>query len=212
MCRWKESFDIIYSFCDTEIMNAVFKLIIIVLVVSGLYYYLNDDSHGNITIEGDAVTVDVGDYEAKFSVSGGFQTTYMLFGGRYFKNKKLIGPVSLSGLVIVDAKNIYARYPDFHRCNSPGASLAKPKVEHLNLIPADEQVLDELKLTIQEYKDNLRNHMDRVCVSLIGKTLDMQSAKVPGMNIDIKDQLPRQTFHLINSSKRINCKYLLDQA
>jgi len=193
-------------------MNAVFKLIIIVLVVSGLYYYLNDDSHGKITIEGDAVTVDVGDYEAKFSVSGEFQTAYMFFGGRYFKNKKLIGPVSLSGLVIVDAKNIYARYPDFHRCNSPGASLAKPKVEHLNLIPADEQVLNELKLTIQEYKDNLRNHMDRVCVSLIGKTLDMQSAKVPGMNIDIKDQLPRQTFHLINSSKRINCKYLLDQA
>ena len=192
-------------------MDAVFKIIVVVLVVSGLYYHLNADSHENVIIEGDAVTVDVVDYVAKFSVSGEFQDTYMLFGGSDFRNKKLISPIWLAGLGIVDAKEIYARYPDFHRCKSPGASLAKPKVEDLNLIPADKQVLDELKLTIKEFNKNFRNHTDRVCVSLIGNTLDMQSAEVPGKNIDIKDKLPRETFHLINSSKRINCKNLLEQ-
>ncbi len=207
-------------------MNAIFKFIFIVLVVSGLYHYsaqpssepladnsheLGNDSYENIIIDGDTVTVDVVDYVANFWVSGEFQDTYMLFGGSYSGNIRLINPVSLSGIEIVDAKEIYARYPDFHRCKSPGASLAIPKVEYLRLIPADKQALDELKLTIKEYKKNFRNHKDRVCVSLTGKTLDMQSAEVPGINIDIKDQLPRQTFHLINSSKRINCKNLLEQ-
>ena len=90
------------------------------------------------------------------------------------------------------------------------AALAQPKVKHLNLIPADGPVLDELKATLEEYEDNLGRDGDRVCVSLMGKTLDMRFAMVPGHTIDIKDQLPRQTFHLIHSSQRVPCKSLLD--
>ena len=156
------------------------------------------------------VTVDVGDYKAEFLAFLEFQKTYMIFGGGYYQNKNLINPIVLSGLGMVDAKRIYARYPDFYRCASPGAALAQPKVKQLNLIPANQQVLDELKASIEEFEDQLGNDGDRVCVSLIGKTLDMRSAMVPRHTVDIKDQLPRQTFHLIHSSQRVPCKSLLD--
>ena len=192
-------------------MKAVFILVVVVLVALGLYNHFIKDPLKNIVIEDDAVTVDVSDYVAKFSVSREFQETYMIFGGSYLKNKKLINPIWLAGLGIVDAKSIYARYPDFHRCNSPGASLAKPKVEDLNLIPANEEVLDELRESIEEYEDNFADNGDRVCVSLVGKTLNIESAKVPEKNIDIKDHLPAQAFYLIDSSQRVNCKNLLDQ-
>ena len=207
LCGYLTSCSSIY---DTEMMKAVLALVFIGLATAGSYIYSNSASLENITIDGDTVTVDVGDYEAKFLAFLDFRKTYMLFGGGYFQNKNLINPIVLSGLGIVDAKRIYRRYPDFHRCKSPGAALAQPKVKHLNLIPADHRVLAELKATIAEHKENLGSDGDRVCVSLIGKTLDMRSAIVPGHDIDIQDQLPRQTFHLIDSSQRVDCRSLLD--
>jgi len=156
------------------------------------------------------VTVDVGDYQANFLAFLEFQKTYMIFGGGYYQNKNLINPIVLSGLGMVDAKRIYARYPDFHRCASPGAAQAQLRVKQLNLIPANQQVLDELRASLEESEDQLGNDGDRVCVTLVGKTLDMRSAMAPGHTIDIKDQLPLQTFHLIHSSQRVPCKSLLD--
>ena len=156
------------------------------------------------------VIVDVGDYKAEFLAFLEFQKTYMIFGGGYYQNKNLINPIVLSGLGMVDAKRIYARYPDFYRCASPGAALAQPRVKQLNLIPATQQVLDELRASLEEFEYQLGNDGDRVCVTLVGKTLDMRSAMVPGHTVDTKDQLPRQTFQLIHSSQRVDCRSLLD--
>ena len=202
-------------------MKAFFTLVLIVVVALGVYNYLNtnllsihftDDLPEHITIEGDSVTVDAGDYDVKFEALREYQKTYMLFGGSYSKDKSSIHPIWLSGLGIVDAKNISARYPDFHRCESPGAALAQPKTKSLNLIPADKQTLYELRRSIKEYKDNLGEDGDRVCVSLVGKTLLMKSAKVPIMQMDKNGKLHPPTYHLISSSKRINCRDLLDPA
>ena len=202
-------------------MKAFSTLVLIVLVASGIYSYLNDNSlylpftdglPEHITVEGDSVTVDAGDYDVRFEGLREYQKTYMIFGGGYSKDKSSINPITLHGLGIVDAKNIYARYPDFHRCDSPGAALAQPKVKWLNLIPADKQALNELRKSLNEFEDNLSQDGDRVCVSLVGKTLLMKSAKVPVMHMDSNGKLYTPTFHLISSSKRINRRHLLDQA
>ena len=202
-------------------MKAFFTLVLIVFVAFGVYNYLNnhllsihfsDDLPKHITVEGDSVTVDAGDYDVRFEALREYQKTYMLFGGGYSKDKSSINPITLFGLGIVDAKNIYARYPDFHRCASPGAALAQPKVKWLNLIPADKQALYELRKSIKEFEDNLGQNGDRVCLSLVGKTLLMKSAKVPVMQMDSNGKLHPPTYHLISSSKRINCRNLLDQA
>ncbi len=194
---------------DTEIMKAFLALVVIGLIVVGSYSYFKIVSLGTITITTEVVTYEAGDYGAKLLDSREFQNTYMLFGGGYFEDKNLMNPIALAGIEIADAKRIYARYPDFHLCASPGAALAQPKVKHLNLIPADGQVLDELMATIEEYEDNLGNDGDRVCVSLTGEIQVIRSA-LPEHNIGITDQPLRQTFHLIHSSERIDCKSLLD--
>ena len=188
-------------------MKTFFGLVLIVLLVVSVY-----DSAENITIAGDSVIVDAGDYDVEFETLREYQATYMLFGGEYSRDETSINPITLFGLGSVDARNIFARYPDFHRCNSPGAQLAQPKVKWLNVIPADKQVLNELKESIEEYEDNLGSDGDRVCVSLVGKTLRMRSAKVPIVHRDRSGKLRPPTYHLINSSKMVSCKSLLDQA
>ena len=192
-------------------MKTFLILIVMGLAILGTYAYVTKSSLEHITVKNDAVAVDTGDYIVKFSPSGEFREIYMLFGGEYSNDKLLINPITLFGLEMASAKSIYASYPDFYRCTSPGAELAKPRVEDLNLIPADTSVLYELKETIKEYDDNFASDGDRVCVALIGKALSMQSAEVTGKDIDIKDRLQPRDFYLVNSSNRVDCKNLLDQ-
>ena len=195
-------------------MRSILNFVVIALIAFGIYKYLGDDSFENVTVQGDAVAVDAGNFVAEFSISGGFERTLMLFGGGYFKDSNLINPISLSGLNIAAAKSIYAQYPDFHRCSSPGASLAIPRTKNLNLIPADNQVLEELRATIKEHERNFSNGEDRICVSLTGNTLNVLSNEVQGKNstddLRIIHRIPPQPFYLITSSERLNCKNLLE--
>ena len=50
----------------TEMMKAVLALILIGPVAASSYNSVNSHALKNITIEGDVVTVDVGDYKAEF--------------------------------------------------------------------------------------------------------------------------------------------------
>ena len=197
-------FPLPYSF-----MKPFFAIVLVALVAWSVYD--GNPFTENITIMGDAVSVDAGDYDVEFEALREYRTTYMLFGGEYSRNASM-NPITLFGLGMNDARQIHARYPDFHRCKSPGAQLAQPKVKWLNLIPADKQVLDDLRASIEEFEDNLGSDGDRVCVSLTGKTLRLKSDRVPVMHKDSSGRLVPPTYELINSSKVVNCKSLLDQA
>jgi len=85
-------------------MKAFFTLVLIVVVAFGVYNYLNnhllsihfaDALPEHITIEGDLVTVDAGDYDLNFEALREYQKTYMLFGGSYSKDKSSINPITL---------------------------------------------------------------------------------------------------------------------
>jgi len=181
-------------------MKTFFVLVVIGLVVFGFYYFSKSGPLENIKVENNTVTVNTGNSVVQFLILGDFQNTYMLFGGEYFKNKKIANPISLSGLDIRDANEIYEKYPDFHRCSSPGAALAKPKVQLLNLIPKDKSNLDKLKTAVKKQDENFANKDDRICISLTGKILDPKSPQpVP------------QDFYLIHSSKTVDCKNLLEE-
>ena len=199
-------------------MKYLLGLIVMGLIIWGLYAYFGSGSLKNITIKNNAITVDSGGIKADFSISEGYNETYVLFGGQYYPTQ--INPISLSGLKISDARNIYATYHDFYHCKSPGASLAVPLLQNLNLILAKQEVLNELQASIKEHETAIANDGDRVCVSLVGTALTLRDAGFSenatnpenrGENMRIKDLLSQQKFYLINSSQRVNCKNLLDQ-
>jgi hypothetical protein len=194
-------------------MKVLISLAILILIAWGVYGYINDPT-SHITVSGNSVMVDAGDFTAELSVTGDYKNTYMLFGGEYFKNKNLVNPIVLSGLEIDDAKSIYSRYPDFHLCKSPGAPLAQPKVKPLYLIPADESVFKELMNSIKSHEKNFASGEERICVVLSGKALTLLSDEFPGTDStkDIKKtyRVSPGQYYLINSAKIVQCKDLLD--
>ena len=65
----------------TEMMKAVLALILIGPVAAGSYNSSKSHALENITIEGDMVIVDVGDYKAEFLAFLEFQKTEMILCG-----------------------------------------------------------------------------------------------------------------------------------
>ena len=194
-------------------MKSFLTFILIVFAIWRLYGFLKDPTE-HITVASSSVTVDAGDFVAELSVTGEYKKTYMLFGGTYFKNKELISPIVLSGLRIADAKKIYARYPDFHMCSSPGAALAKPKVEGLSLIPGDKRAFNELLASLSKHEKNFASGDGRICVSLSGKTLSPDYTEIVGKNsteeMRYLFQIPQGSYYLINSAQILDCKNLLN--
>ena len=193
-------------------MKSFLTFLVIVFAIWRLYGFLKDPTE-HITVASSSVTVDAGDFVAELSVTGEYKKTYMIFGGSYFKNKNLINPIVLFGLRIADAKRIYARYPDFHLCISPGAALAKPKVVTLSLIPVDKRAFNELLDSISQHEKNFASGDGRICLSLSGKTLSPVSSEVVGKNstdeMRVLFQIPRESYYLINSAEILDCKDLL---
>ena len=193
-------------------MKAIFLLLIMMaLATSAFYYYSNPK---NIRVRGNKVIVDAGNFEAVLSVTGEYLQTHMVFGGSYFQEKNLVNPVSLSVLEIADARDIYKKYPDFHMCKSAGAHLAQNKVRNLNLIPADQKSLKELRALIEEHEENFAAGRERICITLTGKTLSPDSKEVQGRDstgdMRMIYAIPPGPYYLIQSAKRLECKKLLD--
>ena len=193
-------------------MKTLLTLIVIVFAIWRLYGFLKDPTE-HITVASSTVTVDAGDFVAELSVTGEYKKTYMIFGGTYFKDKQFIRSISLSGLRIAYAKRIYARYPDFHLCASPGAALAQPKVESLDLIPVDKRAFNELLDSVNKHQENFANGDERICVSLSGKTLSPDYTDIVGKNsteeMRYLFKIPQGSYYLINSAKILDCKNLL---
>jgi hypothetical protein len=133
----------------------------------------------------------------------------MLFGGANTDHRNAIANVMLAGLSVRDAKQIHRRYPDFHRCASPGAALAKNKIVDLSMVPADGRTLASLKSTVEEFNDNIRDGGDRVCVQLHGSRLKLKSAEVRQVGENVTDTIQMTDFYLVDSASRVECQLVL---
>ena len=142
--------------------------------------------------EDEALVVDAGDLDVYFMLNESFSETYMVFGGQKLTHKNAIGNVTLAAIGMADAIPIYERYPDFHRCSSPGAAQAKNAVNQMNIVAADSDVLDTLKEVLSDHNDSIRQGGDRVCVKLDGAVIEMTAAVVRAVDEDILGKLPRQ--------------------
>ena len=163
----------------------------------------------DLTISEDEVLLAAGDLDYRFSRGKSFDGTYMLFGGTLVDHHNAIANVYLAGLNVRDARPIYRRYPDFHRCASPGASLAKDKVVDFQVVPADDDALADLRSSIEEFDDSIGSGGDRVCVRIHGSRLKLTSAEVREVNESVIDSIQMRDFHLIDSLSRVDCREAL---
>ena len=188
------------------------KLLVLVVVVVVSWFGINQflSSKGSdLTINGDEVLLATGDLDVRFSKGKPFEDTYMLFGGGHIEHRNAIANVSLAGLSVRHAKSISRRYPDFYRCASPGAALAKDRIVDLNMVPANGEMLDFLKSSLEEFNDNINNGGDRVCVQLSGSRLTLTSVEVREVGENVTDTIKMSDFYLVDSASRIECQQVL---
>jgi hypothetical protein len=163
----------------------------------------------DLTITGDEVLLATGDLDYRFSKGKSFDGTYMIFGGDHTDHRNAISNVILAGLNVRDAKRIHQRYPDFHRCASPGAALAKDKIVDLQMVPTDGKTLATLRSSIDEFKDSIQNDGDRVCVQLHGSRLKLTSAEVREVGESVTETIKMTNFYLIDSASHVECQQVL---
>ena len=176
-------------------MGKLLKFVVPILIL--IMFLLNCGQSGP-TKTTDEVIVKAGKLDVHFSRLRPFKNTYIIFGGLELTHSDAFSRISLAGLPIRAARSIYASYPDFHLCKSPGAPLAQSSVVDLDIVPAGSGVLKKLRKTLAQHKASIHQGGDRVCVKLEGEVLKLTSAIVREMDENIIDQLPPQIHPLLS--------------
>lgn len=146
-------------------------------------------------ITDDQVIVQTDKLDVTFSKVRSFSGSYMVFGGTALNQSAAFFNVSLAGLDVNTARSIYARYPDFDRCKSPGAPIAQQSISQLDIVPASNSITKTLKRALSQHRKSTEDVNENVCVTLVGRVLKLQSAFVREINEDITAQLPAQVHH-----------------
>ncbi len=156
------------------------------------------------SISDEEVIVPLTKMDVHFKRAGEFSDTYMVCGGGYFTHPDMINKIIICGIPIDKAISIYERYPDFDKCESPGASLAQDALLDLNIITVDSEVLNILKNALSQHEKNIKRGGDRIFVKLEGEALVMTSVIMRRFKKDVMDQFPPQTrqgYYLVKSAE-----------
>lgn len=149
--------------------------------------------------------------ETRFLELGRFEDTYMIFGGQ--PDDTVWANVDLSVIERRHAAWLAERYPDFHRCASPGAAHAKRMIEHLSLVAADGAVRRTLQDAWYESEAALQEGGDRVCVALVGHGLAIDSSRFLHDGSDLLSRMPAlprpPSFRFVERAEIVDCRVAL---
>jgi hypothetical protein len=180
-----------------------------------IVFFIAGCSQSGPSITDEEVVVSLKQMDVHFDRAWDFSDTYMVFGGGDLSRTDTINKISISGISMEDVISIHRIYPDFHKCNSPGAALAKKALLHLNIIPVDSKVLKKLKGVLSQHEKNLHNGGDRICVKLEGEILEMTNAFLRKNKRNITRQLPsqmRRDYFLVQSADIIESDIVLEDS
>ena len=201
---------------DTRLMGRVFFFVIL----AGTAWLLLDileisiDPRGVGTrIDGREIVVDADQLEARFSMVGSLDETYMLFGGDAQQRRNSLTHVTAAGLPMIDARAIAASYPDFHMCKSPGAKPAKRATRSMSFVAADRATLDTLTEAVELFHERVRAGGERTCIRISGAPIELDSVHVVDEDMDITGDvaplLARSEIVLARSAEIRDCQPLL---
>jgi hypothetical protein len=189
--------------------------IVWILLVAGVGYgmWLGYERWSPIehTIDGRWLTVTSGGLGALFERGDPYSETYIIFGGSQ-AGFGFVCDAGIAGIELQGAAWLARQYPDFYRCNSPGAAQAKDMMKDLRLLAADQKVRRALRKAIRHHETAIASSGDRVCVALSGERLDLNEAWLRHNEKDITDELRQGGQHprflYVELAKIVDCQAL----
>lgn len=187
----------------------VFLSLLLALALYGYTKFFESDA--TVVYTGNSVVRDSGELQIEFTPGRSFSEVYMIFGGDISRRlPNSFNDVTLAALVIDDAAQISRRYPDFHRCSSPGAALAQGSIETLSLMAELEKVAATIEESLVLHTERLSTQAERTCIKLEGNDLSLASVSVKELGLDISsDVIPKfrhTSFAFIESAAIVDCR------
>lgn len=190
-------------------MGKLITIVALASVFSGIFFIFSSSEGVGVTVNEGVVLVETRDFEIEFKRDERVDETYMIFGGATVPQHNAINKITLAGLRGKDARRIARRYPDFHRCASPGAALARPRVKQLDIVPADAEVLDRLEQVLDEFNGSIQDGGDRVCIRVEGAKMKLETATVREVGEDFTKKLPELNWVLVTRVDIVPAKSVL---
>ena len=126
-------------------------------------------------VEGREVVSEMWDFEVRYTKADPVHDSYMIFGGDAKQRRNQFGHATVAALPIADARQIASRFPDFHRCKSPGARVAMDLIEQHAFIAADRSTRSALVEAVELHEERLYGDGQRTCFTVIGARLEPDS-------------------------------------
>jgi hypothetical protein len=165
------------------------------------------------TLDGGQLLIHTRDLDVRFDRVGYLDESYMLFGGTDGEMQNSITNIIVSGLAVRHAALIAQRYPDFHKCKSPGAAQAQRLIESMAWIASDGSTRGTLREALALHEKSVRSGGERTCLAVSGERLMLGSAKHRDQNFDLTHQLGNgyrgTDFYLVTNAEISDCKSLL---
>ncbi len=159
------------------------------------------------------LVIETGDLEVHFERRGGFHSEHMVFGGLNTEPRNTLTNATLSVLDMNYARALSDRYPDFHRCSSPGAAQAKDQIHVVNVIAIDGATRGKLHDVVDLHMKRVRQSGARTCVALSGEHLSLASVRLRDSGRDVTAQtlsaFRGARFVLANKVETPDCEDLL---
>jgi len=191
------------------------RLLLCLIVLFGVgYVVVERGGSSGASFSGGDLVLDREDLEARFRLQGTVSESYMIFGGgRDDRHRNSFANVTYATLGLREAAAIHARYPDFHRCASPGSHEAKRLIQTTSLVAADRATARTLGDALDLHEQRVGSGGDRTCVTVRGSRIELSSVKVKENGEDITSQVvPRfrqASFRYIESAEIADCHALL---
>jgi hypothetical protein len=190
------------------------QILVVLCLIGGAIYFLKFSKPSltsNISQTGNEIIIEAGDVRGTFTRLESFHDTFMLFGGGFINDKNAISPITLSTLQIDQARDIWRQYPDFNKCKSAGAPLAKQMIQGMSFIPTDSNVLAVMKRGLDDSFANVKKGADRVCMTIEGSYLQLEDVQIPEHNLNLTEKFTNMNFFLGAGAEIVECKTLLEE-
>ncbi len=161
----------------------------------------------------DSVEVETAAFRLRFSRQDALSDSFMIFGGYSGALKNNPIQVSFSVLTMDQARSIHRKYPDFHRCKSPGARKAQRLIEDMSFVATDTRVREVLSQVVELHKKRIGSGGNRTCMSVTGFEVELESVHDKQYGEDVTDQYSRHhrndNFYVAEDAEVRDCQTLL---
>jgi hypothetical protein len=130
------------------------------------------------------VLANVDGGKAEYQVLESGEETYMLFGAAASGDFDSHG--WMAAIPIKMAARLKARYPDFTRCDSPGAAEAQNRVENIKIIAAKREHRAVMRRIVSEFDSRISSGGERLCVTVQGTWLALEASEKGGERLTLE--------------------------